>query len=118
MRSRKRATARSVITGSRLALATLAPAGTTSNRVVPPLIPAQAGIQSHELRMWPWIPACAGTSGRGVVHALLFVFPFHPTIHSTPLRCAAHLSPRFSSFFLLPAPVKGWAERREARIFL
>ena len=45
-------------------------------------------------------------------------FRFTPPFTQHLFLCAAHLSPRFSSFFLLPAPVKGWAERREARIFL
>jgi len=30
------------------------------------VIPAQAGIQSHEgQRLLPWIPACAGMTGKG-----------------------------------------------------
>jgi hypothetical protein len=32
----------------------------------PPLIPAQAGIQSRDLRgikLWLWVTACAGTNG-------------------------------------------------------
>src|SRR5262249_56160435 len=29
-----------------------------------PLVPAEAGAQSFRERVWPWVPACAGTSGR------------------------------------------------------
>src|SRR5262245_12880194 len=28
-----------------------------------PFVPAQAGTQSFHQRVWPWVPACAGTNG-------------------------------------------------------
>src|SRR5947207_14902519 len=46
---------------------------------------------------------------------VLFLSRFQTAIRPTPFLCAACVVPRFSSF-LLPAPMKGWAERRERRI--
>jgi len=65
--------------------------------------------------MGPGSPLAAlAPAGTTVVGLLCYSsHPFNsPFTHTFPLR-GPH-SPRFS--FLLPAPVKGWAERREARI--
>src|SRR5205807_9922971 len=79
---------------------------------VPPLIPAQAGIQSHELRMCGSGSRLRGDErmGRSPRPSICISVSTHHSHNTFPLRgsvIAALL------ILLLPAPVKGWAERRE-----
>src|SRR5437763_10983366 len=82
---------------------------------VPPLIPAQAGIQSHELRMCGSGSRLRGDErmGRSPRPSICISVSTHHSHNTFPLRgsvIAALL------ILLLPAPVKGWAERRERRV--
>jgi hypothetical protein len=80
--------------------------------------PRKRESRAHEPCIRPWVPACAGTSGCCLVRAPSFCLfhrfklPFPKHLSVARLACAALLFPSFC-----PPPMKGWAERREARIF-
>ena len=76
------------------------------------------GPSNHRKSSDYWVPArarCARLAGTTAsVCVAIPLKPFNLSSHPTPFLCAARF--HRASHLLLPTPVKGWAERREARI--